>query len=92
METLKLLLSRGASVEASFVHEGHAEASRDYLPPLPPPKKPAGKAKVWTLEAVEKLTVPKLKSELKKLKLDQAGRKAELKQRLLEGLGLAKAE
>ena len=24
METLKLLLSRGASVEASFVHEGHA--------------------------------------------------------------------
>ncbi|KAH8056523.1 hypothetical protein JL722_7359 [Aureococcus anophagefferens] len=173
METLKLLLSRGASVEASFVHEGHAgnveaftrrrgnedaadllaavgtaggwaayvsapriellefrrrlptlrreppsapaplerlfadpkvpddvfthvfsfwRSSRDYLPPLPPPKKPAGKAKVWTLEAVEKLTVPKLKSELKKLKLDQAGRKAELKQRLLEGLGLAKAE
>lgn len=68
-------------------------SSRDYPPPLSPPKKePAGKAKVWTLEAVEKLTVPKLKSELKKLKLDQAGRKAELKQRLLEGLGLAKAE
>lgn len=172
METLKLLLSRGASLEASFVDEGHAgnvetaarrrgnedaaelltdvgtaggwaayvsepriellefrrrlptlrreppsapaplerlfadpkvpddvfthvfsfwRSSRDYPPPLPPPKT-ARKAKVWTLEAVEKLTVPKLKSELKKLKLDQAGRKAELKQRLLEGLGLAKAE
>ena len=169
METLKLLLSRGASVEASFVCGGNAEtaarrrgnedaadlladvgtaggwaayvsapriellefrrrlptlrreppsapaplerlfadpkvpddvfthvfsfwrSSRDYPPPLPPPKT-ARKAKVWTLEAVEKLTVPKLKSELKKLKLDQAGRKAELKQRLLEGLGLAKAE
>ena len=63
---------------------------------LPPPMefkaKPARKAKVWTVEAVDKLTVAKLKAELKKLKLDQDGRKAELKQRLLEGLGLAKAE
>ena len=43
------------------------------------------------MEAVEKLTVAKLKTELKKLKLDQAGKKAELQARLLEGLGLSKS-
>ena len=47
------------------------------------------KKKPLTKEAIEKMTVPKLKAALKKEKVtDLTGKKADLKARLLEKLGL----
>ena len=49
----------------------------------------AFKKKPLTKEAIEKMTVPKLKAALKKEKVnDLTGKKADLKARLLEKLGL----
>ena len=59
--------------------------------PAPAPAKPssASKKKPLTKEAIEKMTVPKLKAALKKEKVnDLTGKKADLKARLLEKLGL----
>ena len=62
-------------------------------PAAPAPKKAASaskKGKPLTKEAIDKLTVPKLKAALKKQDptLSQTGKKAELKARLLEALGI----
>ena len=53
-----------------------------------PAAEAAGGDDAMDMTAVNKLTADKLKKELKKRKLDDKGKKAELKARLVEGLGL----
>ena len=52
------------------------------------PAAAAGGDDAMDMTAVNKLTADKLKKELKKRKLDDKGKKAELKARLVEALGL----
>ena len=53
-----------------------------------PAAEAAGGDDAMDMTAVNKLTADKLKKELKKRKLDDKGKKAELKARLVEALGL----
>ena len=53
-----------------------------------PAAEAAGGGDAMDMTEINKLTADKLKKELKKRKLDDKGKKAELKARLVEALGL----
>ena len=76
------------STQAKKSSGGSKKRKSEAISEEEPAAEAAGGDDAMDMTAVNKLTADKLKKELKKRKLDDKGKKAELKARLVEALGL----